>query len=236
MGKYDGYRWIRVPVFVDDPSKSWEERFKALDAHHKTETTFLIEEVRKVDVELATFKGPFEPAYCGVCDQTHEVVKVAERVCRPNEPIEEKYIRKAQTKLPGGKIVERDWTTHERYMLFAKGFSAGAGGRARDPQCEGLGAYDRGYDEGIQARRKAVDAYAKEIGYVLSILRAQDQVTEKLTPSNEQCHNCFDEVTGRCIGCRQCSETGLANPPGGTACPDCLLPLAMGCDCARRTD
>jgi hypothetical protein len=86
---------------------------------------------------------------------------------------EEKNKRLAQTRLPGGKVIEREWTPHERYMLFAKGFRAGAGARAIDPACEGLGAYDRGYAEGLEARRKAVDAYAKEIGYVPSILRAR---------------------------------------------------------------
>lgn len=177
MGKYDGYGWIRVPVFVDDPSKSWEERFKALDAHHKAETTFLIEEVRK----LAGEKPP---------------------------PPEEKNKRLAQTKRPDGTIIEREWTPHERFMLFAKGFRSGAGVRAIDPACEGLGAYDRGYDEGIQARRSAVDAYAKEIGYVPSILRTQPIAVPDL----------------------------IAGPNPGQPCPDCLLPLGMGCDCATRTD
>lgn len=178
MGKnYDGYGWIKVPAFIDDTSKSWEERFRALEVHHKTETEFLIAEVRKL-----------APTY--------------------TKPPVETNVRLAQTKLPGGKIVERDWTAHERFMLFAKGFRSGAGVRAIDPACEGLGAYDRGYDEGIKARREAVDAYAKEIGYVPSILRAQDPDSPEVEPTPEMCRNCFDYNTGRCIGCRQCNETG----------------------------
>jgi hypothetical protein len=178
VGKnYDGYGWIKVPTFIDDTSKSWEERFKALEAHHKVETEFLIAEVRKL-----------APTY--------------------TTPPVETNVRLAQTKLPGGKIIERDWTVHERFQLFAKGFRSGAGVRAIDPACEGLGAYDRGYDEGIQARRDAVDAYAKEIGYTPSILRTQPIAVPDL----------------------------IAGPNPGQACPDCLLPLAMGCDCATRTD
>lgn len=46
--KYEGYKWIKVPRFKDDESKSWEERFRALEKHHIEETTFLIKEVRKL--------------------------------------------------------------------------------------------------------------------------------------------------------------------------------------------
>lgn len=91
------------------------------------------------------------------------------------QPREEKNKRLAQTKRPDGTVVEREWTPHEKYMLFAKGFRSGAGVRAIDPTCEGIEAYDRGYDEGIQARRAAIDAYAKEIGYTPSILRATEE-------------------------------------------------------------
>jgi len=34
---------IKVKKFVDDPSKSWEERFKALEVHHLEETRWLIQ-------------------------------------------------------------------------------------------------------------------------------------------------------------------------------------------------
>jgi hypothetical protein len=45
---YQGYGWIKVKRFQDDETKSWEERFKALEAHHEKETNFLINEVRKL--------------------------------------------------------------------------------------------------------------------------------------------------------------------------------------------
>lgn len=44
----EDYSWIKVPRFVDDPTKSWEDRFKTLEAHHERETTFLIEEVERL--------------------------------------------------------------------------------------------------------------------------------------------------------------------------------------------
>lgn len=46
--KYEGYKWIKVSSFKDDESKSWEERFRMLEKHHIEETTFLINEVRKL--------------------------------------------------------------------------------------------------------------------------------------------------------------------------------------------
>lgn len=49
MSKYDNnYKWIKVKQFRFDSEKSWEENFRALEAHHIEETTFLIEEVRKL--------------------------------------------------------------------------------------------------------------------------------------------------------------------------------------------
>lgn len=48
QSKYDGYKWIKVKRYVDDPSLSWEERYKRLEEHHMKETTFLIEEVRNL--------------------------------------------------------------------------------------------------------------------------------------------------------------------------------------------
>ena len=43
------YSWIRVPKYKDDPSKSWEERYKALHEHHVLETEFLIEKIREYE-------------------------------------------------------------------------------------------------------------------------------------------------------------------------------------------
>lgn len=48
---YDGYGWIKVKRLQDDESKTWEERFKMLAAHHEKETTFLIKEIRKLAEE-----------------------------------------------------------------------------------------------------------------------------------------------------------------------------------------
>ncbi len=49
---YDGYKWIPVKHFRFDPVKSWEENFRALEKHHIEETSFLIEEVRKLAAKL----------------------------------------------------------------------------------------------------------------------------------------------------------------------------------------
>jgi len=80
---------------------------------------------------------------------------------------EEKYKRLATT-----HGIKRPWTPHERYMLFARGFRDGAGTKAMRKDHEGLGAYDRGYAAGQAAAHAAVAAYAKEIGYEPTILRA----------------------------------------------------------------
>ncbi len=45
---YEGYSWIKVKKYKMDESLSWEERYKQLEAHHIEETSFLIEEVRKI--------------------------------------------------------------------------------------------------------------------------------------------------------------------------------------------
>lgn len=84
------------------------------------------------------------------------------------------YKRLAQTKLPGGDIVERAWTPHEMYMLYVRGFREGAATKAMDKNCEGLEAYERGYDDGQRARNQASSDYAKEVGYNPTILRAAD--------------------------------------------------------------
>ena len=48
MNKYDGFRWIKVQRHTFDPAKSWEENYRDLAEHHVAETSFLIEEVRKL--------------------------------------------------------------------------------------------------------------------------------------------------------------------------------------------
>ena len=79
--------------------------------------------------------------------------------------------RLAQTKMPNGTVVDRPWTSGERYQLYRRGFRDGAGGRGVRHECEGLGAYDRGYAEGRATASAAISAYAQEIGYTPTILR-----------------------------------------------------------------
>ena len=81
--------------------------------------------------------------------------------------------RLAQTRLPDGTMVDRQWFPSELYHLYARGFRSGAGGHAMRPDHQGLLAYDRGYEDGQKATREAVGAYAKEIGYEPSILRVE---------------------------------------------------------------
>jgi hypothetical protein len=49
---YDGYRWIKVPKYVMDEAKTWEDRYKELERHHIHETTFLINKVRELAAAL----------------------------------------------------------------------------------------------------------------------------------------------------------------------------------------
>ena len=41
------YSWIKVRRYVDDPTKTWEERYRTLERHHEAETKFLISEMEK---------------------------------------------------------------------------------------------------------------------------------------------------------------------------------------------
>lgn len=43
-----GFRWIRVRRYAERPELPWEERYRRLEAHHRAETAFLIEEVRRL--------------------------------------------------------------------------------------------------------------------------------------------------------------------------------------------
>jgi hypothetical protein len=45
---YEGYAWITIPKYKMDPSKSWEERYRELEKHHIEETSFLINEIRRL--------------------------------------------------------------------------------------------------------------------------------------------------------------------------------------------
>lgn len=85
--------------------------------------------------------------------------------------LEETYVRLAQTVLPDGSLVDREWTPAERYRLFARGFRDGAGTRGVRKECAGLGAYERGYAEGREATYKACADYAALVGYTPTVLR-----------------------------------------------------------------
>jgi hypothetical protein len=50
---FQGHRWIKVPRYVMDESKTWEERYRQLEEHHVRETTFLIDKVRELAAQLA---------------------------------------------------------------------------------------------------------------------------------------------------------------------------------------
>ena len=54
---YEGHRWIKVPRYVMDESKTWEERYRQLEEHHVRETTFLIEKVRELAEQLTKREG-----------------------------------------------------------------------------------------------------------------------------------------------------------------------------------
>jgi hypothetical protein len=70
-----------------------------------------------------------------------------------------------------GAAEGRQWTAHERYMLYCQGFRDGASTTAI--RHSGFPDYERGYGDGIGARGTATDAFAKEIGYKPTILRTQ---------------------------------------------------------------
>ena len=46
------YSWIKVKGHRDDPTKSWEERYKELEKHHLAETEFLIKKIREIVAAL----------------------------------------------------------------------------------------------------------------------------------------------------------------------------------------
>jgi hypothetical protein len=56
VDRYDGHKWIRVKRHTHDPDKSWEDNYRDLDRHHVAETSFLIDEVRKLAAELVAIR------------------------------------------------------------------------------------------------------------------------------------------------------------------------------------
>ena len=49
---YSDYKWIKVKRYTFDPNASWEENWNDLDKHHLKETTFMLDEIRKLAVML----------------------------------------------------------------------------------------------------------------------------------------------------------------------------------------
>ena len=50
-----------------DESLSWEERYKQLEAHHKEETTYLIDKIKQLESETANPAPPCPEG--GFCDE-----------------------------------------------------------------------------------------------------------------------------------------------------------------------
>jgi hypothetical protein len=53
-------------------------------------------------------------------------VHIADELRTEPARVTESYVRKAVTRLPDGRFVERDWTPSERYKLYVRGFRDGA--------------------------------------------------------------------------------------------------------------
>ena len=49
---YSDYKWIKVKRYVDDPELPLETRLERLEDHHMKETTFLLDEIRKLAKEI----------------------------------------------------------------------------------------------------------------------------------------------------------------------------------------
>lgn len=45
---YSTHKWIKVKRFERIEENSWEDNYNRLECHHQKETSFLIEEVRKL--------------------------------------------------------------------------------------------------------------------------------------------------------------------------------------------
>lgn len=55
--RYEGFGWITSGRHRDDPSLPWEERYRILEEHRVKETTFLIEEVRRLAKEIDALRA-----------------------------------------------------------------------------------------------------------------------------------------------------------------------------------
>lgn len=59
--QYKGHKWIKVPHLKLDPELSDFANLMRLDSHHIAETTFLIEEVRRLAALLDGVTNALEP-------------------------------------------------------------------------------------------------------------------------------------------------------------------------------
>ena len=48
----ESYSWIEVAPYADDDTQSWEDRYRALEKHHVSETEFLIGKIRELVKKL----------------------------------------------------------------------------------------------------------------------------------------------------------------------------------------
>lgn len=53
---------MKIPIkkYEDNPTLSWEERYKKLDAHHLEETAWMIERIKTLTAQLATARKEVE--------------------------------------------------------------------------------------------------------------------------------------------------------------------------------
>lgn len=54
---------MKIKKYSDDPTLTWEERYKRLEAHHLEETRELIQVIQELESELDFFIGD-EEYYC----------------------------------------------------------------------------------------------------------------------------------------------------------------------------
>lgn len=64
---YSGYKWIKVPKLTIPEELPWNEKFSLLDKHHIAETSFLIDEIRKLAApkRICVYAGTFDPLTLG---------------------------------------------------------------------------------------------------------------------------------------------------------------------------
>lgn len=50
----------KIKNYTTDETKSWEERYKELDAHHVAETTLLLEKIRDLEATVESLSAELE--------------------------------------------------------------------------------------------------------------------------------------------------------------------------------